>query len=66
MDQEILERIAEIALSYYALSERMDWDDLLYRAESDLGIDLPENMLDPKIIEIKKYMNRARREAREN
>lgn len=61
-DKEIQD-IAEYIADFYKDSA-VDWDDALYRAESAFHIDLPESLLDPTIVKIKREV-RAIRKARE-
>ena len=65
LDDELLEAIADTALGFYPPGTTVDWDDLLYRVETTMGIDLPQEMLHPDIVKIQKYVRKARREASE-
>lgn len=59
-----VDKIVEYALGFCpAYPAHVDWNDLLYRIEEAFSIDLPEDMLDPQIKQIKKEINKARREA---
>lgn len=59
-----LDDITDYACSLYPNPEdRVDWDDFLFRVEQVLDIDLPESMLDPVIVRIKKAVRQARKEA---
>lgn len=62
----LTEQIVRLAMDFYSLDERIDWADLFDRAERVLGIDLPEQLDDPLLVTIKREVNRARREARED
>lgn len=61
-----MEQIIELALGRYSdPGDRIDWDDLLYRIEATLDIDLPSDFSDPVIDTIRRAVRRARREAAE-
>lgn len=62
MEPEKLDAIARYITGFYPAGRTVDWDDALYRVEVAFGIDLPESMLDPVILAIKKAV-RAERQA---
>lgn len=53
---------AEYIAGFYPKGTPVDWDDALYRVESAFGIDLPDQMLDPVILKIKKAVREVRRQ----
>lgn len=61
MDEETLNDIVNLATDRYS-TDPVDWDDLLYRAEELIGINLPEDMIHPVIREIKREVRKAQRE----
>lgn len=65
MDDDTIEKIIELALGRYTSTRDIDWEDLLGRVEVQLGIDLPESYLDPKIRQIQKAVRKAIKEANE-
>lgn len=64
LTEEQHEEAVEMALSFYDVNGRMDWDDFFYRVEKMLDIDLPVSMDNPLLKEMRRRVNQARREAR--
>lgn len=61
-DEVTDEAIVEYAIGWVPQTGAIDWDDLLYRIESAFDIDLPEAMLDPRIVQLKVLIRKARKE----
>lgn len=66
LSPELEEQIADFADGWATGPERVDWEDLLYRMESHLEIDLPSDYMHPVIKRIKAIVRRVRKEARED
>lgn len=66
LSQELEDQIADFADSWATGPERVDWDDLLYRMEAYLEIDLPADLLHPVIKRIKSIVRHVRKEARDD
>lgn len=64
MTDDELDEIVDYALGWIGEpGTAVDWDDLLYRIEGAFELDLPDQMLDPINVRIKKAILKARREA---
>jgi hypothetical protein len=59
------EEIIEYALGFVEPTGRIDWEDLFFRLETAMGVDLPDSYLDPEIKRLKKIILQARKEANE-
>lgn len=60
--EDVLEEARVIDRAFYRPGAP-DWDDLAYRVESRLNIDLPEQWVDPLMKAIKSAVRKDRRES---